>query len=71
MYQPYPVQTYAGFWWRFLGYIIDTMISACIFFPLGIILGVVIVASGEDPSSAPMIGARLGVNGISLLVTWL
>lgn len=71
MYQPYVVQTYAGFWWRFLAYLIDGMISACVFFPLGMILGVAIVASGEDPSSPPMIGARLGLNGVSLLVTWL
>ena len=71
MYQPYAVQTYAGFWWRFLAYLIDAVISACVFFPLGLILGVVIVASGEEPSSPPMIAARLGLNGVSLLVTWL
>jgi len=70
VYQPYTVQ-YAGFWWRFLAYIIDAMITACVFFPLGAILGVAIVATGEDPTSAPMIGARLGVNGMSLLATWL
>ena len=70
MYQPYAVQ-YAGFWWRFLAYLIDAMISACIFFPLGMILGVVMVATGEDPESPSMLGARLGINGISLLVTWL
>ncbi len=70
MYQPYTVQ-YAGFWWRFLAYIIDAMITACVFFPLGAILGVAIAASGEDPTSAPMIGARLSLNGVSLLVTWL
>ena len=71
MYQPYAVQTYAGFWWRFLAYLIDTMLSACVFFPMGFILGVVIVASGEKPNSPSMIGARLGLNGISVLVTWL
>ena len=71
MYQPYAVQTYAGFWWRFLAYLIDAVISACVFFPLGLILGVVIVASGEEPTSPPMIAARVGLNGVSLLVTWL
>ena len=71
MYQPYAVQTYAGFWWRFLAYLIDTMLTACVFFPLGFILGVVIVASGEKPSSPSMIAARLGLNGVSLLVSWL
>ena len=71
MYQPYAVQTYAGFWWRFLAYLIDAMLSACVFFPMGFILGVVIVASGEKPNSPSMIAARLGLNGFSLLVTWL
>ena len=71
VYQPYAVQTYAGFWWRFLAYLIDTMLTACVFFPLGFILGVVIIASGEEPNSAPMIAARLGLNGVSILVTWL
>lgn len=70
VYQPYMVQ-YAGFWWRFLAYLIDSMISACVFFPLGVILGVAIVASGEDPTSPPMIAARLGLNGLSVLVAWL
>ena len=71
MFQPYAVPTYAGFWWRFLGYIIDAVISACIFFPLGALLGVAIVASGEDPNSPSMLLARLGLNGVSLIVTWL
>ena len=70
VYQPYTVQ-YAGFWWRFLAYIIDSMISACVFFPLGVILGVAIVASGEDPTSPPMIAARFGLNGLSILAAWL
>jgi len=71
LYQPYTAQTYAGFWWRFLAYVIDTLISSCIFFPLGALLGVAIVASGEDPSSPQMLAARLGINGISLVATWL
>lgn len=70
MYQPYAVQ-YAGFWWRFLAYLIDGLISFCIFFPLGIVLGVVMVATGEDPNSPSMLGARLLTNGLSFLITWL
>src|SRR2546430_12139673 len=70
VYQPYAVQ-YAGFWWRFLAYAIDALITVCIFFPLGMIIGVVIVATGEDPESSSMLGARLGINLISILVTWL
>jgi uncharacterized RDD family membrane protein YckC len=71
MFQPYVTPAYAGFWYRFLAYIIDALISACVFFPLGFILGIAIVASGEDPNSPSMILTRLGVNGASVLVTWL
>ena len=70
MYQPYAVQ-YAGFWWRFLAYLIDTAITLCVFAPLGAILGVAIVAGGEDPDSASMLGASLGIRLVSVLVTWL
>jgi uncharacterized RDD family membrane protein YckC len=70
VYQPNTVQ-YAGFWWRFLAYLIDQMIGFCLFFPLGIVLGVIIVASGEDPNSPAILGARLSVQGLSFLLTWL
>jgi len=70
VFQPYAVPLYAGFWYRFLAYLIDAMISVCVFFPLGALLGVAIVASGEDPMSGPMILVRLGLNGVSLIVTW-
>jgi len=71
MFPVYTTPAYAGFWWRFLAYLIDLAISACIFFPLGALLGVAIVASGEDPNSASMLGARAGLNGVSIIVTWL
>ena len=71
MFPDYAAPTYAGFWWRFLAYIIDAFISACIFFPLGALLGVAIVASGQDPNSGEMLAARLGLNSISIVITWL
>jgi uncharacterized RDD family membrane protein YckC len=71
MFQPYAVPVYAGFWYRFLAYILDGLISACIFFPLGLILGLAMVASGEDPDSPPMLMIRLGVNALSVMATWL
>jgi uncharacterized RDD family membrane protein YckC len=71
MFQPYATPVYAGFWYRFLAYLIDGLISACIFFPLGFILGFAIVASGEEPNSPPMLLLRLAVNGLSILATWL
>jgi len=35
MFQEYNAPTYAGFWWRVLAYIIDSLIMSAIFFPLG------------------------------------
>jgi|SRR5262252_579118 len=71
MFQSYVTPVYAGFWYRVLAYIIDSLLAACIFFPLGIVLGVIIVATGEEPNSGPVIFARVGEQGISMLVTWL
>jgi uncharacterized RDD family membrane protein YckC len=70
VYQPYGFQ-YAGFWWRLLAYAIDAVISLCIFVPLGAIVGVTIAASGQDPQSPAMLGARFGINVLSILVAWL
>jgi len=71
VYQPFATPVYAGFWYRFLAYLIDFLITACVFFPLGFVLGVLIVASGSDPRSPEIMVARLGVNGISVIVGWL
>ncbi|HVS83751.1 MAG TPA: RDD family protein [Pyrinomonadaceae bacterium] len=71
MFEPLPAPAYAGFWIRFLAYFIDTLISCAVFFPVGIILGVIIVASGSDPNSADMILLRLSTNGLSIVAGWL
>lgn len=47
------------------------MITFCVFVPLGAILGAAGIASGEDPDSASMLGARLGIQLISVLAGWL
>lgn len=62
---------YAGFWIRFLAYLIDTLISCAVFIPVGIILGLIIVASGSDPDSADMLMVRLSSNGLSIVAGWL
>ena len=71
MFESYVTPVYAGFWYRVLAHIIDSLLSACVFFPLGLVVGVIITASGQNPNSTTMIFARLGENGISILVTWL
>ena len=71
MFQPLTVPAYAGFWWRFLAYLIDSLISCAIFFPLGIIIGLVMVASGLDPNSEDLPFVRLSSNGLSIAAGWL
>jgi uncharacterized RDD family membrane protein YckC len=71
VFQPQAAPAYAGFWIRFLAYLIDTLISCAVFIPVGIILGVVIVASGSDPDSADMMMVRLSSNGLSIVAGWL
>lgn len=71
MYQPYAAPVHAGFWFRFLAYLIDTLISCAVFFPVGIVIGLVMVASGSDPNSADMLLIRLSTNGLSIVAGWL
>ena len=70
MFEEYQVD-YAGFWWRVLAYIIDGLIIGLIFFPLGMAVGVGLVASGADPNSPTMPAVNIGLNGIQILATWL
>ena len=71
MFEPLPQPVYAGFWIRFLAYLIDTLISCAVSIPVGIILGLIILASGSDPDSTDMLAARLSTNGLSLVAGWL
>src|SRR5437868_12955147 len=70
MFQDFQVPTYAGFWWRVLAYIIDSLIMSAIFFPLGMGVGLAISAGG-DPNSPLLPLANLGLNGVSILAGWL
>jgi uncharacterized RDD family membrane protein YckC len=71
MFQDFQTPTYAGFWWRVLAYIIDSLIMSAVFFPLGVGLGLAIGASGGDENSPLLPLANLGVNGISIIAGWL
>ena len=70
MFQEYQ-NNYAGFWWRVLAYIIDGLIISVVFFPLGMAVGVGLVASGADPDSPTMPAVNIGLNGLQIVVTWL
>lgn len=71
MYQPLPAPSYAGFWLRVLAWFIDSLISCAVFFPLGLVIGVVMAASGSDPNSGDMLLVRLSSNGLSIVAGWL
>jgi len=70
MFQEYQV-TYAGFWWRVLAYLIDAVIFSVVFFPLGVIVGVVLVWSGADENSPLVPVIKIVLNGFEFLVGWL
>lgn len=71
MFQEFNAPTYAGFWWRVLAYLIDSLIMSAVFVPLGIVIGLVIMASGADENSPVMPLINLSLNGLSILGSWL
>ena len=71
MFQEFQTPAYAGFWWRFLAYLLDSVIMSMVFFPLGFVIGLVMVANGFDDNSTVMPLVNLGTNGISILAAWL
>jgi len=70
MFQEYQV-TYAGFWWRLLAYLIDSVVMSVVFVPLGLVIGVGMAASGADESSPLLPGIKLSLNGFEILIMWL
>src|SRR5947207_2503775 len=70
MFQYYQIN-YAGFWWRVLAYIIDSLLLSVVFFPLGLAVGLGIGASGADRDSLTMPAVNIGLNGFQILVTWI
>jgi uncharacterized RDD family membrane protein YckC len=71
MFQPQAAPEYAGFWIRVLASFIDALISCVVFFPLGIVIGILVVASGSDPNSSDVLLLRLATQGLSIVVGWL
>jgi len=62
---------YAGFWLRFAAYLIDSILLGLIFFPLGLGLGLIMGATGNNQNPELMLGLNGGLNMVSLVVTWL
>lgn len=80
--QPKPVE-YAGFWWRFLAYVIDEIILSFVswmfIMPILAIFGISLYSlkeAGLDPDNAfmylgPMIGILTTISLLSTVVNWL
>ena len=74
MFQSFQTPVYAGFWLRFAAYFVDALIMGLVFFPLGLILGVVMSAngdSGDDATTALLQIVNMIINVLSIVVTWL
>src|SRR5947207_11226480 len=56
---------------RVLAYLIDALLMSAIFFPLGIVFGLAIGASGGDENSPLMPLANISINGVSIAAGWL
>jgi uncharacterized RDD family membrane protein YckC len=71
MFQAYAEPPYAGFWIRFLAYLIDSILLSLVFCPLGIGIGFAAASAGIDPNSPAMTGQNLLVNLLSIFAGWL
>lgn len=71
MFQNFQTPAYAGFWMRFLAYLLDSLIVSIVFVPLGFVIGLVMAGSGFDENSPVMAFTNLGINAISILSGWL
>jgi uncharacterized RDD family membrane protein YckC len=71
VFQSLQTPVYAGFWLRFAAYLIDTLILGVVFVPLGLVMGVVMAASGADETAEVMPLVNMGINVGSIVAGWL
>ena len=71
MFQSFQTPMYASFWLRVAAYLIDSILLGLIFFPLGLGLGLMMGATGNNQDPELMLGLNWGLNVVSLVVTWL
>jgi uncharacterized RDD family membrane protein YckC len=71
VFQDFQTPPYAGFWIRVLAYLIDCLVMMAVSCPVGILLGVGVVATGADQNSDSAILTNGFSNVISLLIGWL
>jgi uncharacterized RDD family membrane protein YckC len=70
MFQQYQGPNYASFGQRFIAYLIDSILMAVIFLPVGFILGAVLAVSGLENDEVLTTGISLFINFLSLIATW-
>jgi uncharacterized RDD family membrane protein YckC len=71
VFQDFQTPSYAGFWIRVLAYLIDCLVMMAVSCPLGILLGVGVVAIGADQNSDSSIVTNGASNVLSILLGWL
>ena len=70
MFEPLP-EPYAGFWIRVLAYLIDSLVMMAVSCPLGILLGLGVVAIGADQNSDSALFTNGFSNVVSIVIGWL
>jgi uncharacterized RDD family membrane protein YckC len=71
MFQAYAEPPYAGFWIRFLAYLIDSILLSLVFCPLGLGIGFAAASAGIDPNSPEMTLGNFFTNVLSIFAGWL
>jgi uncharacterized RDD family membrane protein YckC len=75
VFQSIQTPVYAGFWLRFAAYLIDTIIVGLVFVPIGVVIAMILAASGDGGSDEATLGLIQALNGglnlVSILATWL
>jgi len=71
VFQDFQTPAYAGFWIRVLAYVIDSLVMMAVSCPLGILLGVGVVATGADQNSDSATFTNGASNLVSLIIGWL
>jgi uncharacterized RDD family membrane protein YckC len=71
MFEQYQSPNYAGFGRRFVAYLIDSILMAVIFLPVGFAFGAFIGLSGLEGDELVSVAASGLINLFSLIVTWL
>jgi uncharacterized RDD family membrane protein YckC len=74
MFQSFQTPNYAGFWLRFVAYLIDSLLIGLVFMPLGLVLVFWLSANQgniDEGTLATFQVINMLINLVSIVVTWL